>query len=495
MLKSIKESPLYRIANPGSIAFFGASNNFMSMGTQMLDSVKLLGFRGSVYPVHPREDNVLGFKAYQNIADLPEVPDLAVIVLPTGIVSGIIEECGRKGIKQAIVVSGGFREVGGHGIDLQAELQQVAAAHGIRLLGPNCLGVANVHHRFNPTPIPCDCAPGFVGLASQSGSFITQIFNYLKLHGMGFSTAFSVGNELNIDMVDCLEYLGMCPNTKVIALYIEGLRRGRKFIETARSIVPSKPIVALYVGGSESGRRAAFSHTGAMAGPDRLYDGILRQSGIIRASSLTELFDFCWALGSQPRPGGRRVVIQTHSGGPGATAADSCGRAGLEIPRLSSETVEKLRPFVPHTASINNPVDLTFNKNMDDFYWNIPKLLLEDENTDMLLLYFLAPPVFIERFMEGMGASSEQAAKDARRVIDDQASTLIRLADSFDKPIMGYTYRSLQERFVRKMLDHGIPVYPDPSRAAKAMGALRQYTVLREKIMAGENDRQSHELS
>ncbi len=486
MLKSIKDSPLYKIANPGSIAFLGASNNFMSMGTQMLDSVKLLGFEGAVYPVHPKEASVLGFKAYPSIADLPEVPDLAVIVLPTKIVSEIIAACGQKGIKHAIVVSGGFREVGGNGIALQAELQRTAAAHGVRLLGPNCLGVANVHHRFNPTPIPCDCAPGFVGLASQSGSFITQIFNYLQLHSMGFSTAFSVGNELNIDMVDCLEYLGACPDTKVIALYIEGLRRGREFVKTARSIVPHKPIVALYVGGSESGRQAAFSHTGAMAGPDRLYDGILRQSGIIRATSLTELFDFCWALGSQPRPKGSKVVVQTHSGGPGATAADSCGRAGLALASLKPETVEKLRPFVPHTASVKNPIDLTFNKNMQDFYWDIPKILLEDENTDMLMLYFLSPPIFIERFMTGMGMSAEQAVTDTRKIINDQSDTFIRLADSFDKPIIGYTYRSLQEQFVRNIMDHGIPVYPDPARAAKALGALRQYARFRETIMNNE---------
>lgn len=486
MLTSIQKSPLFKIANPRSIAFFGASNNFTSMGTQMLDSLMALGFEGPVYPVHPKETAVLGLTAYPGVADLPETPDLAVIVLPTRIVAHVIAECGQKGIRHAIVVSGGFREVGGDGIGLQAELKKAADAHGVRLLGPNCLGVANVHHRLNPTPIPCDCPPGFVGLASQSGSFITQIFNYLHLHGMGFSTAFSVGNELNIDMVDCLEYLGACPDTRVIALYVEGLRRGREFVEAARAIVPCKPIVALYAGGSESGRQAAFSHTGAMAGPDRLYDGIFRQCGIIRATSLTELFDFCWALGSQPQPKGPGVAIQTHSGGPGATAADACGRTGLAIPRMSAETVEKLGPFVPHTASVSNPIDLTFNKNPNDFYWDIPRLLLEDPNTDMLLVYFLAPPIFIERFMKGMGRTPQEAEGDARKIIDDHADTFIRLAGSSDKPIVGYTYRSLQEQFVRKIMDHGIPVYPDPERAARAMGALLQYTRLRDKILAGE---------
>ena len=421
MLKSIKESPLYKIANPGSIAFLGASNNFMSMGTQMLDSVKLLKFEGAVYPVHPKEASVLGFKAYPSIADLPEVPDLAVIVLPTKIVSEIIAACGQKGIKHAIVVSGGFREVGGNGIALQAELQRTAAAHGVRLLGPNCLGVANVHHRFNPTPIPCDCAPGFVGLASQSGSFITQIFNYLQRHSMGFSTA-SVWamNSISIWWTAWRTW-GHALTPRSLPCISKVCAGAGNLSKRPDPLCPTNPSWPCMWGGSESGRQAAFSHTGAMAGPDRLYDGILRQSGIIRATSLTELFDFCWALGSQPRPRGAKVVVQTHSGGPGATAADSCGRAGLALASLKPETVEKLRPFVPHTASVKNPIDLTFNKNMQDFYWDIPKILLEDENTDMLMLYFLSPPIFIERFMTGMGRRPP-----SRRLKMPERSSMIR---------------------------------------------------------------------
>jgi len=253
MIHSIQESPLYPIVNPTSIAFFGASNTFMRMGSIMLSSLQAQGYAGKIFPIHPKEKEVRGLTAYTTILDVPEIPDLAILVLPTDIVCRTLEDCGKKGIRHAIVVSGGFREAGPEGAKLQKELEAIALRYGIRFLGPNCLGVANPHIKLNPTPIRAEGPAGFVGLASQSGSFITQMFDYLHRHGMGFSAALSVGNEANIDIVDCLEYLGACPNTKVITLYIEGINRGDKFVKTAKAITPHKPIVALYVGGSEAG--------------------------------------------------------------------------------------------------------------------------------------------------------------------------------------------------------------------------------------------------
>lgn len=367
------------MANARSMAFFGASNSIASMGTHLLMSVLAGGFEGAVYPVHRKEEKILELKAYRRVEDLPETPDLAVIVLPTAVVNQTLEACGKKGIRQAVVVSGGFKEVGGEGGRLEGELIKIAHAHGLRILGPNCLGVANPHRNINTTFIPDEGIPGFVGLASQSGSFVTQMFEYLSGFGLGFSTAFSVGNEAVLDIVDCMEYLSLCPHTKVIALYIEGIRRGRAFMAAARAIAPQKPIVAFYAGGSKAGKSAGFSHTGAMAGPDELYEGMFRQAGVIRARSVVELFDFCWALGSMPVPKGNRVVIQTHSGGPGAAAADACGRAGLRLSTLSNETLKKLAPFIPPTGSVGNPVDLTFAKDYSDFYSRIPKILLEDK--------------------------------------------------------------------------------------------------------------------
>ncbi len=484
MIESIKASPLYAIANPKSIAIFGASNNATSMGTGLLGSLLALGFQGEIYPIHPKEDQVLNLKAYRSVLDLPKVPDLALIVLPTRIVSEAMDACGRKGIKHAIVVSGGFKEVGAEGIDLEKNLVAVANKYGIRFLGPNCIGVANPRYKLNTTFMVFEGTPGFIGMASQSGSFVTQMFSYLSRHALGFSTAFSVGNEANLDIVDCMEYLGACPDTKVIALYIEGIRRGRAFVEMARSIVPKKPIVAFYIGGSETGRRAGLSHTGAMAGPDRLYDGIFRQSGIIRARSMMELFDLCRMLGSFPGIAGRRVMIQTHSGGPGAEAADACGRAGLELPPLSPETVKNLSPFVPHTGSISNPLDFTFGRNIVDYYWGIPKVLLEDKSTDLLLFYFSMSGGTLERTIRQLGVPRDQIPEKILEMINLQSDSIIRLLKTHDKPFVGYTFLSLKDTLVRGLVERGIPIFPGPQRAARAIEAAYQYTCLRDKIVA-----------
>ncbi|PKN89158.1 MAG: CoA-binding protein [Deltaproteobacteria bacterium HGW-Deltaproteobacteria-1] len=485
MIRSISESPLYPIVNPRSIAFFGASNTFMRMGSIMLSSLQALGFEGKIFPIHPTEKVVRGLAAYTTIMDVPEVPDLAIIVLPTEIVCQTLDDCGKKGIRHSIVVSGGFREAGPEGALLQKELEAIACRHGIRFLGPNCLGVANLHLKLNPTPIKADCPAGFVGLASQSGSFITQMFNYLHRHGMGFSTALSVGNEANIDIVDCLEYLGACPDTKVITLYIEGINRGNKFVEIAKAITPHKPIVALYVGGSETGKQAGLSHTGSLSGPNEIYDGIFKQCGIIRARTLTELFDYALALGTLPHPAGNRVVIQTHSGGPGATAADSCGRSGLSLPRLSPETVEKLKPLIPKTASTANPVDMTFSKNPAEDFFSIPDILLQDEQTDMLLAYFVSPGIFIERILGEMGIAEDLVALETDKLSVEYAEKFFSLTRLHpDKPIVGFTYRSLQEKMIRNLLDHGVPVYQDPERAVRAMAAVWNYYEQRERMKA-----------
>ena len=482
MLTSPEQSPLYKIAWPDSIAWFGASNNINRMGSNLLSSLLGLGYGGRVYPVHPSEKEVAGLKAYPSVADLPEAADLAVIVLPTKIVNQTVEECGRKGIRRVIIVSGGFKEVGGEGLAREAELKSIAAVYGISILGPNGLGVANPHHKLNTTFIPDEGEPGYIGLASHSGSFVTQIFNYLARLGLNFSTAFSLGNEANIDIVDALEYLGVCPHTKVIALYVEGIRRGREFVEAARAISRKKPIVAFYAGGSETGRKAGFSHTGAMAGPDRLYDGIFRQAGIVRAQSITELFDFCWALGSQPLPRGRRVVIQTHSGGPGAAGADACGRAGLDLPALAQSTIERLGEYVPHTGSVNNPVDLTYTKNPLDFYGPIPEVLVNDPNTDMLLIYFLTPVPVIIRTLQHMGVPEDQMEEGIEGFVKSNKEVLAGMLAKTDKPVIGYTWRSREEAFSKALMEIGMPLYPDPQSAARAAAALVRYKELKDKI-------------
>lgn len=483
MLSNIKDSPLYPIVNPKSVAFFGASNRFTSMGSNQLNSLLSLGFKGKIYPVHPKEDQVQNLVAYKSVLDLPEIPDVAVMVLPTEVVPRVFEECGQKGIERVVVVSGGFKEVGPQGALLEEEIIGIANRYGIRFLGPNCIGVANPHHKYNTTFLPFVGRPGFIGMASQSGSFITQMFDYLAEFDLGFSAGISVGNEANIDIIEAMEYLAACPNTKVIALYIESIRRGRAFIKAAHRIAPHKPIVALYVGGSEAGRRASFSHTGAMAGPDRLYSGVLQQSGVIRANSVTELFDFCWVLGSSLLPNGNNVIVQTHSGGPGAAAADACSRAGLHLPTFSTRTLQKLADYVPHTGSANNPVDLTFTKNPLEYFDNIPRILLEEPGADMLLVYFMAPKENIKRAMVAMGIAGDQIPELTQKLFDDQAEAIAALRKKYAKPIIGFAFHNRQNPMLQKLQAKQIPTLPSPNRAARAMAALVDYAALRAEIM------------
>ncbi|MBW1669216.1 MAG: CoA-binding protein [Deltaproteobacteria bacterium] len=483
MAEAFEKNPLFPIANPRSICFFGVSSSPFSMGTNLLISLRAMGFRGSIYPIHPQIKDIQGLRVYPSVMDVPQVPDLAVIVLAAPIVPQVLEECGRKGIRHAIIVSGGFKEVGEKGVLLEKRILEIARRYGIRFLGPNCIGVINPGHKLNTTLISYTGAPGFIGMASQSGSFVTQMFGHLFRLRLGFSTAFSVGNEANVDLVDCLTYLGTCPNTKVIALYVEDIKRGREFTRTAKKIALQKPIVAYYVGGSETGKRAGFSHTGAMAGPDELYSGAFQQSGVIRATSVIELFDFCWILGTMPPAIGPRVVIQTHSGGPGAAAADACGRAGLELPELSKETLEKLAPFLPPTGSARNPIDFTYTKNPLDYFSKIPEVLIQEKNADMLLLYLLLPSQILKRNLEQMGLSEDQIREQAKQLVDTQSGYLINLQKQCKKPLIGYTFQSTDEEYIQAVLDKGLPVLPDAVRAARALKALVRYTRWRQNTL------------
>ena len=461
--------------NPKSIAFFGASNRFSSMGTNQLSSLLQLGFSGPIYPVHPQETSVLGLNAYPSVQDLPETPDLAVLVLPTRIVPDVLAQCGKKGIPNAIIVSGGFREVGRQGIESEQVIRRIAQRYGMRFLGPNCLGIANPHHKFNTTFLPYRGQPGFIGMASQSGSFITQMFDYLSRKMLGFSTAISVGNEADVDIVDCMEYLAVCPHTKVICLYIETIRRGRRFVDAARSISPHKPIVAYYVGGSESGKRASMSHTGALSGPDNLYDGVFRQSGVLRAGSIEELFDICAILGTAPLTAGNRVVIQTHSGGPGAAAADACNREGLKIPPMPQDLAQKLVEFIPHTGSLSNPLDITFSKDQMDYFYKIPCCLLEEGSFDLLLIYLLLPGHLFRQTLVSLGIPGDQIDVETKKIMDGICAMIEKLSLTYQKPVVGYSFHADNDQIVKGLRSRNIPVFPSPHRAARAIAALVRY--------------------
>jgi acetate---CoA ligase (ADP-forming) subunit alpha len=471
----LRENPLAFIANPKSVAFWGASNNPLAMGSVQLSSLIGMGFEGPIYPIHPKEETVLGLKAYSSILQVNNPVDLAVLVTPTGVVPEILEECGRAGVKSAVIVSAGFAEMGEDRRAAQNRLVEIAHRYNMPFLGPNCIGVVNPLAKLNTTFFSYDAKPGFVGMASQSGSFVTQMSPYMDQFGLGFSQAFSVGNEAVIDLTDCLEHLADCPHTKVIALYVETIRRGARFVETAKRVSRRKPIVAFYVGGSGAGRKAALSHTGAMAGPDALYEGVFRQAGIVRVQSLEELYDACLVLGSQPLPKGNRIAILTHSGGPGAVAADSAERWGLRTADFTPKTIEALQALAPRTARLGNPVDLTFSRNPMDYVETFPRIVLGDEGVDILFIYLFLTERRVRKSVEALTGDPAKADTMTQRFIADYAASLMGIARDSGKPVAAGTFNPLWEPLYKTLQEGGFPVAPTPERAVKALSALVRY--------------------
>jgi acyl-CoA synthetase (NDP forming) len=483
-MSGVEKSRLYRITHPRSLAFWGASNNALSMGSVQLASVLALGYEGAIYPIHPKEAEVMGFKAYKSLADVPGPVDLAVVVLPTKLVPEILEQCGKAGVHHLIIVSAGFGEIDEDGKRMQQQLIDTANRYGITFLGPNCIGVVNTYQKLNTTFYPYVAKPGFIGMASQSGSFVTQMSGYLDDFDLGFSQAFSVGNEAVVDITDCLEYLGDSPETKVIALYIEAIRRGREFFKVAKEVSKKKPIVAYFVGGSSAGKKAAQSHTGALAGSDAVYDAMFRQCGVIRAQSIEELFDFCIVLGTQPLPRGNRVAVLTHSGGPGVSAADAAERSGLRLAEFGPETVAKMREVVPHTASVTNPVDLTFSRNLNEYLQTLPAAIMPDEGVDSLFVYLIVAQHRLEQLLKDATKDQERAEALARGFLVGQAEALAALPGKYGKPVVAGSFLPRSESLIQELQKRGCAVVPSPERAMSALAALTRYARMREALLA-----------
>lgn len=471
----MNENPFYAIMNAESIAFFGASNNPMKMGTIQLMQLIHGEYKGKVFPVHPSEKTVLGIEAHDSVMKLPIIPDLAVLVLPTRIVPDIIEECGKKGIKRAVIVSGGFKERGHEGIELENKLKYIAGKYGIRFVGPNCIGVINAKNNLNFTFFQYLLGEGSMGLLSQSGTYVTQVLNHLNNLGISFSKAISLGNEADIDLVDGIEYLGDDPETKAIALYIETIRRGKKFVEAAKRVSMKKPIVAYYVGGTEAGARSGMSHTGSMGGNDAVHDGMFRQCGIVRAPSIERLYDWAWAMSVTPLPAGRRIAIVSHSGGPVTSMADACSRLGIEVPFLSEPTRQKLAPFVPATGSTANPIDLTFSMNPGVMMYDIPKVLIESGEVDAVLIHGIMGSSFIRSMKKSNPGLIDVDESQMEKMVAFLHSGLIKITKEMKFPALTSSFNDRTDGAVDFLMQHRIPVYPSPERAVEAMAALMQY--------------------
>jgi acetyltransferase len=465
-------NPLHAIFGARSVAFVGASNKPTTMGTiQMINTLKG-GFAGPVIPVHPSESPVLGQRAYRRLSELPEPVELAVLIVPTGAVLDVVHDAIARGIRHLVITTAGFREVGPRGAALEAELVALCREAGVRFVGPNCIGVLNSHSGLNTTFFPYRHRPGPLGLASQSGTYITQTLDLLSRWGIGLSKAISIGNASSIDLADALDFFAEDEETRAVGLYIEGVRDGRRFMRAARRCTAVKPVVALYAGGTEAGARSGASHTGALAGPDRLYDGMLRQTGILRAHSITELYQWGWALATQPLPAGKRMAVLTHSGGPATSMADAAARCGLELPRFDGALQDRIRSLIPATGSAANPVDLTFSLDPGLLAETLPELLLAEDGIDGLLMHGIQGSTFFADMQQFAGDLVALDVEQMTRFTEDRVGPLAQMASRFNKPVVTSSFFDRRDNLVRLLQDRGLPVFPTPERAVSAMAAL-----------------------
>lgn len=389
-------SSLEPLFHPRSIAVVGASRKRGAIGAEILHNLIKNEFSGAVYPVNPTATSVQSIRAYPTVAAIPDPVDLAVIVVPKRHVVAAIEDCAAKGVRGLIVISAGFGETGEEGRATQARMVELVRKNGMRMVGPNCLGLLSTDPecRVNATFAPTWPPQGSVAFSSQSGALGLAILDYAQDLGIGVSQFVSVGNKADVSGNDLIEYWEHDPRTKIILLYLESFGNPRRFLEIASRVTKKKPIVAVKSGRSQAGARAAASHTGSLAGADTAVDALLHQAGVLRTDTIEELFDVAMVLDSQPVPRGKRVAILTNAGGPGIMASDACEARGLEVTPLAPATEKALREFLPAEASVRNPVDMIASAPPTSFEKSL-KLLLADPNVDAVIVLFV-PPIVTE---------------------------------------------------------------------------------------------------
>jgi acetyl coenzyme A synthetase (ADP forming)-like protein len=444
---------LNALFNPRSVAVVGASHDPTKIGHVILRNFVEGGFKGRVFPINPNREPIMGLRVYASVLEVPHGIELAVIAVPAGAVPAVMEECGRKAVKAAIIISGGFSEVGNAA--LERRVGAVALKHGIRVCGPNCIGVFDPASRVDTLFLPPYklARPRFGGIAfaTQSGAIGGMVLDSAASEGAGISKFISYGNAVDVDESTMLEYFAGDNETNVIALYVEGVKDGRRFMAALRKATAKKPVIVLKAGRTEKGAAAARSHTGSLAGSDAVFDAVLKQAGATRALTCDELFDFSRSLSMQPRAAGKRVQIITNGGGIGVLAADAVAENGLQLAEMSRATKKALRNVVPAYAILSNPMDLVGDADAHRYNAALDAALADD-GIDALLVVVL---------FQTVGVESE--------VVD----VIVKHADRRAKPIVAVTAGGDYTRIHKRMLEAGgVPTYSCPSAAARALALL-----------------------
>jgi acetyl coenzyme A synthetase (ADP forming)-like protein len=424
--------------NPKSIAVIGASRTPGKVGYDILKNAIQYDYQGAVYPINPGASEILGVKAYPSLLDVPGKIDLAVVVVPPKNVLEVIEQCGAKGINAAIIITAGFRESGIEGAKLENELVKKAKESGVRFIGPNCLGMIDTHSRVNASFAAGMPAKGSIGFFSQSGALCLAVLDRALPEDIGFSKFISMGNKADISDTDIMLALSEDDNTKVILGYIEGVNDGRKFMEVASQVSKKKPLIILKSGITSSGAKAASSHTGALAGREAAFDSAFKQSGVIRAHTIGELFNYAIAFANQPLPKGPNVAIVTNSGGPGILAADACDKSDLQLVPLHKETTDKLRTFLPPVASFYNPIDIMGDAGAERYEKALYTVLQDEKIQGVMVL--LTPTAVVN--------------------VEETAKAIANIANLVDKPILtSFMGKKSVESGSKILLKYNVPNY------------------------------------
>jgi acetyl coenzyme A synthetase (ADP forming)-like protein len=445
---------------PQSVAVIGASRTPGKLGHSVLKNVIQYGYEGAVYPVNPGAGEILGLKCYPSVLLVPGTVDLAVILIPSEQVARALVDCGEKGVKGAIVMSAGFREVGRAGRNREREIVDIARRYAMRLLGPNCLGIIDTVSSLNASFAAAMPGQGTIAFMSQSGALCTAVLDMAVAQQVGFSRFVSLGNKADANEITFVSAWKDDPHTRVIMAYLEGIEEGREFMRIARQVSREKPIIAIKAGTTTAGSRAVSSHTGTLAGSEAAYEAAFGQSGVIRARSVQQLFDYAIAFARQPLLPNDRIAIVTNAGGPGIMAADACERAGLSLAPFEVESIETLRRALPRAASVLNPVDLLGDAQAERYQLAL-EAVLADPNVGGVIV-ILTPQMMTQ--------------------VEETARIVGELSKGSAKPILGcFMGQTTVEPGIHTLNRYRVPNYPVPERAVATMAAMMAYRHWRER--------------
>jgi len=449
-----KENPLDVFFNPSNVAVVGATEAPGSVGRTTLWNLMSTPFGGTVFPVNPKRPSVLGIKAYKSVQEVPAEVDLAVVVTRASFVPSVIKDCGEAGVKNAIVISAGFKELGPEGLALEHELLENARASGMRIIGPNCLGLMCPPTGLNATFAAGMAKPGNIGFISQSGALCTAVLDWSYQQMVGFSAFISIGSMVDVGWGDLIDYLGQDPKTRAILVYMESVGDARSFLSAAREVALNKPIIVIKAGRTEAGGKAAASHTGSLTGSDEVLNAAFRRSGVLRVDNISDLFYTAEVLSKQPRPKGSKLSIVTNAGGPAVLAADSLIWSGGQLAELSAGTKKELNDFLPPHWSRGNPIDVLGDADAERYAKSL-EVAAQDPNSDGLLV-ILTP----------------QAMTDATKTAE-----LLRNYAKLDKPVLASWMGGPEVAAGDKILNNaGIPTFPYPDTAAKIFQYMCAYS-------------------